>query len=114
MTFDDGVVKIYKITNIAAAGQKPKEVLGEYQEHSFGYGTVGVQRYYTALQAHQLIEDVISIPDWYYIDPEKEIAVKEDESQYRIRQVQRTYDDEGLQITRLSLERIGERYASMS
>ena len=51
MTFDDGDVKIYQITNIAAPGAKPKEALGEYDTHCFGFETVGVDRYYKALQA---------------------------------------------------------------
>lgn len=114
MTFDDGAVKIYQITDSAEAGRKPKPVLGEYQEHSFGYGTVGVNRYYTALQAEQQIEEIICIPDWWQISPDINIAVMEDDTQYRIRQAQRTMDEEGLQIMRLSLEKVGERYAFLS
>lgn len=111
MTFDDGTVKIYRITDSAAPGKKPKPVLGVYHEHCFGYGTVGVTRYYTALQAKQQIEDTIYIPDWWMISPEKDIAVMEDGSQFSIRQAQRTTDEEDLQIMLLSLERIGEEYA---
>lgn len=114
MTFDDGIVKIYTITNTATAGSKPAPALGTHQEHSFSYETLGVNRYYTALQAHQQIEDVISIPDWWNISPDLQVAVMEDSAQYRIRMVQRTYDDDDLQITRLSLERIIENYAVVS
>lgn len=112
MTFDDGIVRIFTITNAAEAGKKPKPVLsGEPQRHCFGYGELGITRYYTALQADQRIDDVLSIPDWWWIDTDSQVAVKEDDSQYRIRMVQRTHDEEGLQITRLTLERIGEEYA---
>lgn len=128
MTFDDGEVKIYQITNIAAPGAKPKEALGEYETHCFRIEAVGITRYYEALKADQMISDVISIPDWHNIRPDAQIAVMEDGSQYRIRQVQRTYDgdgmrkynpmgvsfNEGLKITRLSLERVGNIYAFMS
>lgn len=114
MTFDDGNVKIYQITNIAAPGAKPKEALGEYDTHCFGFETVGVDRYYKALQADQRISDVIHIPDWHDIRPDRQIAVMEDDSQHRIRQVQKTYDEDGLKITRISLERIGDNYAFVS
>ena len=114
MTFDDGNVKIYRITNIAEPGTKPKEALGEYETHCFGYETVGITRYYEALQADHKISDVITIPDWHDIRPDVQIAVMEDYSQHRIRQAQKTYDDDGLKITRLSLERIGDVYAFVS
>lgn len=112
MTFDDGEIRIYKITNGAASGKKPNPVLsGRPQEHCFSYGELGVTRYYTALKADQIIEDMISIPDWWWFDVNAHVAVKEDGSQFRIRMAQRTTDEEGLQITRLTLERIGDEYA---
>lgn len=114
MTFDDGNVKIYQITNIAAPGAKPKEALGEYDTHCFRIETVGVTRYYEALKADQMISDVITVPDWHDIRPDRQIAVMEDDSQHRIRQAQKTYDDDGLKITRISLERIGDVYAFVS
>ena len=113
MTFDDGIVKIYSITNTAAAGAKPKETLGDHQDHCFSFWTVGIQRYYEALKADQRITDVINIPDWHDIRTDTMIAVMEDDSQHRIRQVQKTYDEDRLKITRLSLERKGSVYAVM-
>ena len=57
---------------------------------------------------------MIHIPDWHDIRPDRQIAVMEDDSQHRIRQVQKTYDEDGLKITRISLERIGDIYAFVS
>lgn len=114
MTFDDGTIKIYTITNTASAGAKPAPALGTYQSHCFSYDTLGVNRYYTALQAGQQIEHVVSIPDWWDIPPNTHIAMMEDSKQFRILMAQRTTDDDGLQITRLSLERVGEDYAVVS
>ena len=57
---------------------------------------------------------MIHIPDWQDIRPDRQIAVMEDDSQHRIRQVQKTYDEDGLKITRISLERIGDIYAFVS
>ena len=114
MTFDDGIVTIYMLTEVKQPGKKPKTELVKVEDYCFGYDTLGINRYYTALQANQQIESVINIPDWNTIDASKCIAALEDGRQYRIQMVQPMLDEDGLRITKLSLERLGEDYAVMS
>lgn len=122
MTFDDGIVGVYELTQVKVPGKMPTEGLSLKERFYFGYETLGINRYYTALQANQQIEAVISIPGWNTIKANTHIAVIADPDglldstcdQYRIVMVQPTTDEDGLRITRLSLERIGDGYAVMS
>lgn len=119
MTYDDGIVGVYELTQTRDPGKMPVEGLSEVEQFYFGYETLGINRYYTALQANQQIEAVISIPGWNAIKANRHIAIIADEDgvidstcdQYRIVMVQPTTDEDNLRITRLSLERIGDAYA---
>lgn len=119
MTFDDGVVGVYELTKIKVPGKMPVDGLQEKEQFYFGYETLGINRYYTALQASQQIESVLSIPGWNPIKANTHIAIiadadgsiTEDCDQFSIVMVQPTTDEDGLRITRLSLERIGDKYA---
>lgn len=107
MTFDDGMIGIYRVENTAAAGDMPKESLVLKDKYYFGYDTLGYNRYYTALQAHQQIEAVIRIPDWGDILP-TDVCIMEDGKRYKIQMNQRMKDEDELKYTKLSLERLGE------
>lgn len=109
MTFDDGVLTICQVTNRASPGMKPEPVLREKESYYFGYETLGVQRYYTAMQAKQRIEAVVCVPDWGDIQTE-DICIMESGRQYKIAMSQPTTDIDNLRITRLSLERLEENY----
>lgn len=109
MTFDDGLVTICLTTNMSSAGSLPVLKLSKKFQQYFCYDTLGVQRYYTALQANQRIELVINVPDWPDISV-LDIAIMEDNRQYKVQMVQPTYDEDGLKITKLSLERLVEAY----
>ena len=111
MTFDDGIVRIYTITNTAEDGKKPVKGLTYVESFYFGYDTLGINRYYTALQANQQIESVINISGWNTIAARSSVAVMEDGSQFLIQMVQPMLDEDGLRITKLSLERINQNYA---
>lgn len=62
-TFKDGIVNIYSVSNIAASGNMPKDGLTikvsnlRYEER-----TVGMSRYWTALQDNARIEQLIRVP----------------------------------------------------
>lgn len=121
MTYDDGIVGLYLLTNVQTPGKKPVKGLTHVESFYFGFDTLGINRYYTALQANQQIEAVINIPGWSEINAGKHIAIIadadggfENATQYTVQMVQPTLDDDGLRITRLSLERIGESYAVLS
>lgn len=119
MTFDDGVVGVYELTQVKVPGKMPTEGLSLTEKFYFGYETLGINRYYTALQANQQIEAVISVPGWNPIKANTHIAIianadgviTDQSAQYRIVMVQPTTDELGLRITRLSLERMGDKYA---
>lgn len=122
MTFDDGIVGVYELTERKVPGKMAVKGLQEKERFYFGYETLGINRYYTALQASQQIEAVVSVPGWVMIPANRHIAVIADPDgnltsecdQFRIVMVQPTTDEDGLQITRLSLERLGENYVVFS
>ena len=109
MTYDDGILTVYKKVNVAENGNKPVTALVFKMTLYFGFDVLGFNRYYTALQANQRIECVVNVPMWEDIEAD-DIIVMEDEKQYTIGMVQRLLDENGLKYTKLSLERLGESY----
>lgn len=107
MTYSDGILKIYETINAAEPGMKPVLKLREGESCYFGFATLGITRYYTAMQAQQLIECVVRIPDWTSAKV-TDICILEDGTQYRIAMLQKERDENGLKMSRLSLERLGE------
>lgn len=110
MTFDDGILTIYSVENIAESGMMPVTGLTEKAKYYYGFDTLGYNRFYTALQAQQQIESVVNIPGWGNILA-TDICALDDGSQFRIVMRQPTHDEDGLRITKLSLERMKEQYA---
>lgn len=110
MTFDSGVVYIFDVTNVNENGEEPQEGLTIFTKHAYETQTVGVQRYYRAIKSDYLIEEVIDIYDFNEGINTNQVAVTEDGKQYIIRQIQKTKDENGIKILRLSLERNGEEY----
>lgn len=87
--FDDGIVKIYTVTNSAPAGLMPVETLSEdpvytlrYEERSFG-----IQRYYSARQNQIQIERVLRVPRVPNVTNQN-VAITQDGKKYRIDWVQ--------------------------
>lgn len=109
MTFDDGILKVCEVVNSAANGQKPKYTLSERARYYFSYDNLGINRYFTALNAKKQIEAVVNIPEWHEIDS-RDVIVLEDGRQFRLAMVQPQFDYDNLRITKLSLERINENY----
>lgn len=109
-TFDDGILTIYSTINAAEPGMKPTINLVEKSRYYYEYETLGINRYYTALQAQQEIEAVVCVPGWGDISA-TDICALENGDQYNIKMRQPTLDDEGLRITKLSLERVNQEYA---
>lgn len=110
MTFDDGILGIYQSKNIGEPGCEPVMALVLKDNYYYHQETLGYNRYYTALQAREKISSVLSVPDWGQISAE-DICITEDGRQYRILLSQPAYDENGLKITRITLERLGESYA---
>lgn len=103
-TFDDGVVRIYKIESKADPGDMPNEELTEVGQYYFGYPDYGLSmnQVFQAQQHGHNLDTVIDID----LDRRLETGMiaKIDESQYRLFHVQHRIDEEGLWFTRLSLE----------
>ncbi|HCC00547.1 MAG TPA: hypothetical protein DEP42_04940 [Ruminococcaceae bacterium] len=107
-TQNDGIVKIYTVENTADPGDIPtpspvlKELL-RYHER-----TVGNQRYYQAMQAGARVDRVIRCLFRGNISPQ-DIAVLNDEEQYRIMLIQKP-ESVIPPVMDLTLERITQKY----
>ena len=106
-TFNDGIVWIYKLTDVSLPGFKPVFKPSLHKKYQFGYKTIGVRRNYDAMQAGVRIDEMISIMQDKSISPQ-DIAVI-DGIQYDIKQAQHlknTFPHTSL----LSLQRLEENY----
>lgn len=108
VTFDDGLVFFCDKVNTADPGNKPVYTLRESVRACFHRDELGVTRYYYALQAGRQVEAVISV---YRDVPVRvgQIAVI-DCTQYRVDMVQPTTDEDGIEITRVTLVHTEECY----
>lgn len=86
-THNDGVVKIYTVANIATPPDRPKE--GLTLKHTLRYKerTVGLNRFYTAMQAGVSVAYVLRVPLLRDVSPQ-DVAIPNDGKQYRIAQIQ--------------------------
>lgn len=109
MAFDDGILKIYSVGNIADAGKKPVIGLKEKSSHYFGFEAVGVTRYYAAMQVNSSISAIVHIWQDRGIEA-NDICILEDKLQYKCSFVQHVMNEENLPITKITLERLKEDY----
>lgn len=107
-TFNDGIVKVYDLTNTAAAGEMPKEGLSIKHTLRYKERTVGLNRYWTAQQANVKVKYVLRCPLIRWVSAQ-DIAIPNDGKQYRIVQVQYPEDIEP-PIMDLTLEEITAKY----
>lgn len=101
---DSGLLTILAKENTAAPGMMPGYGYVKRSEHFYEERTVGVARFYTALQANQRIDIVARI--WQDRGVETAHLGEIGGRRYRIRQVQHTKDGDGLPVTDLALERM--------
>lgn len=106
--FKDGVVKIYTVTNISLPGNMPKDGLVLKNTLRYDERTVGMGRFWTAMQAQVKVEQLLRMPRLGIISTQ-DIAVPNDGEQYKIIQIQ--YPD-GVEPPSmdLSLERVDSNY----
>ena len=106
-TFNDGVVMVYSVGDIARPGNMPKQGLTLKETLRYHRRVVGIKRYYTAMQASQQVDGVIRCPSRETVCA-KDVAVLEGK-QYRIDLVQRP---EGIvpPVMDLTLSRVGQDY----
>ena len=109
-TFNDGVLTVYEVGNIANLGDRPEEGLIQKFDNTLPYEerTVGVTRFIANKQDQSIIEQLLRIPRINGIARE-DIVIPIDGEQYRIKQVQSINDVEPRCLD-LSLERVGIAY----
>lgn len=108
--YDDGKLKLYRLDDSAQPGEMPKETLVFLQEAWFEFRVVGYGRFYAAKGAQQQADHLLRTPEPL---PQVRIGmyvILEDGLQYRIDNVQRTTDDDGLPVTDLTLFRLEELF----
>lgn len=111
LTFDDGILTVYGVTNAADPGDMPIEKLVEKVRSYYGYDQLGITRYYTALEANQQIEAVVNIPGWQAVQVTDIVILDEMPAvRYRVAMAQPQTDEYGLRIMKLSLERMDQDY----
>lgn len=107
-TYNDGVVKIYTVTNSAPPGRLPVEVLTPKETLRYKERTVGNQRYNGAMQVGAQVEAVLRCPLRRSVSGQ-DIAIPNDGKQYQIRRVQYPEDAEP-PVMDLELERVTQDY----
>ena len=90
-SFNDGCVIICSVENISPPGYKPKEGLKPKFSLRYEEQRLGINRLYLSRQNQAEIERVLRIPRAGKITSQ-DIAVTEDENQYRIDSVQNVPD----------------------
>ena len=108
-TLNDGVVKIYSVSNIADDGGMPAEKLTLKETLRYHERTVGNTRYYKAMQAGAKVDAVLRCPLRRNVSVQ-DVAIPNDGYQYRITWIQYPEDLEPPMMD-LTLERIDNNYA---
>ena len=90
-TYNDGIVIICEVIDVAEPGYAPKEELLPKYKIVYAERQMGVQRYYAAQQNQIQIERVIRVQRGIAVDNQN-VAITEDGHQYRIDLVQAVID----------------------
>lgn len=106
-TFNDGVVEICAVGDISEPGDMPKQGLTIKETLRFHRRTVGIKRYYAAMQASQRVDAVLRCPFRETVSAQ-DVAIWKGE-QYRVDLVQRP---EGIAppVMDLTLSRLEQDY----
>lgn len=107
ISFNDGICKVYSVENSADDGDTPVDTPIEKYRLRFRWHTVGMSRYYEAMQAKVKITNAVDVPLRTDIDPQ-DVCIIEDR-QYRIEQVQQRRDTKPPSLL-LSLSDIEEEF----
>ena len=109
---DAGHILICELTNTAGKSEMPIMTLSVITEADFEERTFGMNRQYLAKGVNEQIDLMARI----WRDPAVHIgmyAVLTDsdyDGQYRITDVRHQLDDDGLKVTDITLQRLGENY----
>lgn len=87
LSFNDGIAELYRVENSAENGNRNVEVLKPIDRVRFKAHTVGIQRFYEAMQFEIRIAKAIVIPQIAARITTQDVAVIEGRK-YRIQQIQ--------------------------
>lgn len=107
-TYNDGVVSVYSVTDVAAPGEMPREGLTEKIVLRYAEQRLGITRYYQAMQNNVSVERVLRVPRQGVIT-NQDVAITEDGQQYRIDMVQ-SVDDAYPPSYDLTLAKVTQNY----
>ena len=113
-SFNDGAVNIYKVENTALPGDMPKEGLVLKQSLRYKERTVGMTRYYAAMQNDIKVDFVIRCPEVRGLSEKATdilVAILIDGQQYEVKQIQ-YIEDAVPKSMDLTLERMGVDFAT--
>lgn len=108
MTLDGGILTICELVNTAEAGAMPAWQLKPRSRHYYGERTVGYGRQYAAKGVNEQVDILVRV--WRDKNIRIGMYAIVGNEQYRLNNVQHLLDEDGLQITDLSLQRLGENY----
>lgn len=108
MTYDDGVLRLYRLVNDAEPGMMPKMREDLIEETCYGERTVGSSRYYNAQQANMQVDILVRVTRTYNAQTGDRVRLEPyshepSELPYLVIQVQQVADEEGLPATDISL-----------
>ena len=104
-----GTLTLYHLTNTATKGLMPNPVLVSYASEYYGMRMVGYNRFYAAKGVNQQIDVIARI--WRNTDVRiNDYVILDDGYQYRIDFVQHVLDEDGLEVTDLTLQRLETNY----
>lgn len=107
-SYNDGVVKIYAVSNAAAPGKKPVRRLAIKETLRYARRTVGVKRMYLAMQANAQIDLLLRVPYRGNVATH-DIAIPIDGRQYEIAAIQ-TIEGTQPPVMDLTLRRLEVEY----
>lgn len=107
-TYNDGVVSIYTVSDVSQPGGMPVEALTLKEALRYEERTVGLTRFYAALQNNVNIKYVLRCPRIRSVSTQ-DVAVPVDGKQYKIVQIQYPQDVEPPSMD-LTLEELSPVY----
>ena len=109
-SFLDGIVKIYSVGDVSAPGDMPRDGLTLKKTLRYEERTVGINRFYSALQNNVKVALVLRCPQIRDVST-SDVAIMPDAVQFEIKQVQYPPDIVP-PVMDLTLEKLGEPYAT--
>lgn len=106
MKHDDGIVRIYSLTDSRTNGLMPQMTKTLQSQHFFEFRTVSFRRYFEASGVNMQVDHVIRI--WEDRTIQTNMLRQIGSEYYRIIQVQHLFDDDNLRVSDLSLQRVSD------